>query len=386
MKLLIVPMAAMAETSGPFSRVKTLANAFIDEGFEVALCAAKDVNYEEIEGVRKYYIPVPIPLGLPATIGKSFFGIARKVGLLKAVEIHSFEEVLHLTGAISYSYFYHSVSCIRDAIKDFEPDVVYAEANLSAIVAALAAEKPVITSYSYPMQASFASTPKYSKGVNRVLNVLNLPKVKSTLDLLELADLRVIPSSYELEPIDKPNTIFTGPFQRPNESVKEETKNKILAYMGSGTISQKTLVQELKNAFEGSEYELYIAGRDLKKEEKANIHISERFDFSELLPSTAVYINHGGQNSIMDAIFYEVPQIICPGKVFERKYNAKSIADNQAGIYLPENAFQADKLKQLVEKIIGNKDYERNAKRLKDSLSTLGGTEEIVKHALKLAE
>ncbi|RDU23429.1 glycosyltransferase [Anaerosacchariphilus polymeriproducens] len=384
MKILIVPMAAMVETSGPFSRAKTLANAFINQGSEVALCAAKDVNYEEIEGVRNYYIPIPIPLGLPAPIGKRVFPIVGKLGLLKAKTVHSFEEVLHLTGAISYSYFYHSVSCIRDAIKDFDPDFVYAEANMSAIVAALVTQKPVITSYSYPIQSSFASTPKYCKGVNRVLNELNLPEVKSTLDLMELADLRVIPSSYDLEPVDKPNTIFTGPFHRPTDYVTENNKNKILAYMGNGTISQKILVQELRSAFEGSEYELYIAGRGLKKEDKDNIHINDRFNFSELLPSTAVYINHGGQNSIMDAIFYEVPQIICPGKVFERKYNAKSIADNHAGIYLSESGFQADKLKQLVEKVTGNKDYEKNAKRLKDSLSTLGGTDEIIKQASEL--
>ena len=52
MKILIVPMVAMAETSGPSSRCRLLAEGFRSEGFDVATCMAKDVNYKVMNGIR----------------------------------------------------------------------------------------------------------------------------------------------------------------------------------------------------------------------------------------------------------------------------------------------------------------------------------------------
>ena len=48
MRILIVPMAAMAETSGPTGRCKLLAEGFKDAGIEAATCMAKDMNYKPI--------------------------------------------------------------------------------------------------------------------------------------------------------------------------------------------------------------------------------------------------------------------------------------------------------------------------------------------------
>ncbi len=48
MKVLLVPMADMAETSGPSNRCRLLAEGFIDAGIEAATCMAKDMNYKPI--------------------------------------------------------------------------------------------------------------------------------------------------------------------------------------------------------------------------------------------------------------------------------------------------------------------------------------------------
>ena len=52
MRVLIAPMSAMAETSGPFSRAAALCHKLIDRKHEVALCSAEDVNYRKIENVK----------------------------------------------------------------------------------------------------------------------------------------------------------------------------------------------------------------------------------------------------------------------------------------------------------------------------------------------
>ena len=50
------------------------------------------------------------------------------------------------------------------------------------------------------------------------------------------------------------------------------------------------------------------------------------------MPQALVYLNHGGQNSVMTGLIYGVPQIIFPGNIFERQYNAASIEQLKAGL------------------------------------------------------
>lgn len=136
MKILIAPMGAMAETSGPFLRVAALSKKLLETGHQVALCAALDVNYHEISGVKNYDCPVPSPSGMPMAIGKRMFGLAQKLGIQQKKQVHSFEQVLFFTGAIQQKFFMKDVLSIRQAIQDFRPDVVYSEFRPAAIVAA----------------------------------------------------------------------------------------------------------------------------------------------------------------------------------------------------------------------------------------------------------
>ncbi|BAH07327.1 hypothetical protein [Clostridium kluyveri] len=78
--------------------------------------------------------------------------------------------------------------------------------------------------------------------------------------------------------------------------------------MDYGTIKARTVVNNLIKAFEGTDFQIYIAAEQVNPCEKNNIHIDKRFDFSKLMPETAAYINHGGQNSIMTGLMYGVPQ------------------------------------------------------------------------------
>ena len=57
MRILIIPMAALAETRGPVSRCQAMAHGFWDAGVDVATCMAKDMNYkamDEIPTVRSF--------------------------------------------------------------------------------------------------------------------------------------------------------------------------------------------------------------------------------------------------------------------------------------------------------------------------------------------
>ena len=381
MRLLIVPMAAMAETSGPFSRCKLLAESAAAAGIDVATCIAKDVNYSEINDIKYYFLDVPAPLGMPEIIASKVFPVAQKLGITSRKTVKSFDEVLWFTGNSVYSYLVKSVDSVRRAIRSFKPDIVYSEFSIPAMIAAKLENKKLFTTVSYPTQSEYANAPKLAKGLNRYLQEKGLSQVNSVLDLFDWADECFCPSIYELEPIEKENVTFCGALKKASTS--ERLRNKIVVYMGNGTVSAAMTEKEIGNAFSGSEYEVYIASKYLEAKNKGNIHIAPRWDFNELLDEAVLFINHGGQNSVVDGLLHGVPQMIVPGKVFERRYNAVSVAKNKAGIIIPHRQFKADIIRSKAEKVIASENMRRKASELGEKLSSQGGVDIIINHILK---
>ena len=391
MKVLISSMSAIAETAGPSGRARLLVEHLRDADIEVATCIAEDVNYKPIEGVKNYYLEVPMPLGLPKAIATKTFPIAQKFGIIEKKNVKSFEDVLHFTGNIDYNYLLKSVVDIRKAIADFNPDIVYSEFNISAIIAAKLENKPLYTTISYPTQTEYSSSPRYAKGLKKFLKENGLPDVYSALDLFKWADKSFVPSIYELEPIENENVIFCGTWRDvkenspndddPNENNSEHNsnnKNIILVYMGNGTISPKKMLNEIKDAFIGTEYEVYIASLGLEKQEYENIHVDKRWDFSRLLNDAVLFINHGGQNSMVDGLIYGVPQLICPGRVFERIYNGKSVENLGAAKVLNLDEFKSEIIREESEKLINDNVFRENSKLIGDKLKSCGGIDCII--------
>lgn len=381
MRVLIIPMSAMAETAGSFSRTILLTDALKEANIDTAVCFAKDVNYKPINHVKCYFLSVPMPLGLPKIIATHTFPMARKLGITNRKSVNSFDEVLHLTGNTDYKYLKNNVSDIRNAIQDFNPNVIYSEFNISAIIAGKIEKKKIFITASFPTQYTYANTPRYACGLNRLLKEYGFAPVKSCLDLFSWADKKFVPSCYELEPFQNKNVIFCGTWKRISPAISKN-RNKILVYMGNGTISQKKMVREISAAFRNVGFSVYIAGKGLQKRCFDNIQTAPYFDFNQLLPQSVLYINHGGQNSVIDGLIYGVPQLICAGKVFERRYNAGSIVKIGAGLEIPYKAFTGRNIKAAADKIISENKYRENALKIGNVLLSQGGTENII-HSLE---
>ena len=80
----------------------------------------------------------------------------------------------------------------------------------------------------------------------------------------------------------------------------------------------------------------------------------------------------------MTGLIYGVPQIIFPGKVFERKYNAQSIENIGAGFYLDEKKFNPNILLSTIKKFETDSSFKENANKTGKELLKLGGVSKII--------
>ncbi len=379
MKLLIAPLGLATRTLGPGLRTTALAQAAMSRGHSVAICAASQSTMPLLSGVTHYGAPLPSPLGLPMTLGRRLIPVMGKLGIVHKMEVRSFEEVLHLTGALRRRFFEHDINDIRSAIHDFKPDVIYSEFRLPALIAARLENIPAVASHSYPTQASYAKNPELSQRLREHLANLKLPELHSILDVFEWADHRFIASSKELEPISGENVHHVGPLIYFHKFVEHHNdRSNIIGYMGNSQITPKQLVRTVGTALKNNHLPVFLSARGMTRFSHDHIHVADHFDFNKLLPNGLVYINHGGQNSIMMGLIHAVPQIICPGNVFERRYNADSIVKVGAGIRITPEAFRPDILLRLITRFQNDFSYAANAETVGRWLSNLGGSKRVL--------
>lgn len=375
MNVLVVPMFARSRMSGPWSRAQAIAAAFERAGHRVVLGVSQDGNSHNPCVTETVDLPTPSPLGLPAAISSRTFPIAEKLGIMGRKPVRSFEEVLWLTGTLSPAYMRESVSAIANIITERHIDVVYSEFSVPAIVAARLAGAPAFGSFSYTTQTSYASNPEKASGIPKLLTELVLPSVTSSLELFDWLEAKFVPSCPALEPIDDAKTRFVGFLQQP-PSASTEKRDYIVMYPGSGSVPQKTVERSVLEAFSNAGFDVFVAG--MKREHKeGNIHFASRFNFSQLLPRARCFVHHGGQNSVMDALAYETPQVIVPGHIFERQFNARSIEQAGAGIALER--LDAGALTQTIERIKRDSSFSKAAHALHAELASLGGANAIVR-------
>ena len=374
MNILVVPLFALSRMGGPWSRAQSVARAFVAAGHHVVLGLADDGNCLNPCTADVLELPVPSPLGLPMAIASRTFPIAEKLGISGRKPVRSFEEVLWLTGALAHDYERRSVVAIGEQLVARRIDAVYSEFSIPAIIAARMVGVPVFGSFSYTTQASFASNPEKAGGVRKLLDELHLPDIASSLDLFGWLDKLFVPSCRALEPIDDGRVKYVG-FMNEPPPLGSMVRDCILVYLGSGSVPRSMVERIVTDAFHDFGGDVFVAG--CKQERRvANVRFAPRFDFSELLPRACCFVNHGGQNSVMDALAYAVPQVVVSGRVFERIYNAESVERAGAGVVLER--FEAAALARACTRIAKDPAFGAAAVTLRDELARCGGASAIV--------
>ena len=371
-------MLARSRMGGPWSRAQQIARAFQDAGHEVTLGWGDDGNC--IDPVAPTFeIPVPSPLGLPEAIARHTFPLASRLGLMGRKPVHSFEEVLWLTGSLDYRYSCAVAEKLREFIQTWRPDVVYSEFNLAAVIAARAEGIPCMGSGSQPTTAAYASNPRKSAGIRRLLREMGMPAPASSLTILEGMKRRFIPSCPSLEPEAGERAIYCGFLgEVPQLDARSTDRDCAVGYLGSGSVPAGVAVRVGRQISSALGCDVYVAGVPEAVYAVAGhkVHCAPRLNFAELLPRARVMVHHGGQNSMMDALAYQAPQVVVPGRVFERQFNADAVERTRCGLSVraPKPALIAEAALRLVNEVA----LSGGLTKLRDELSALGGTERIV--------
>ena len=375
-------MVARSRMGGPWSRAKRIARAFRDGGHEVTLAWGDDGNCVD-PGGPTLEIPVPSPLGLPEAIARHTFPLASRLGLMGRKPVHSFEEVLWLTGALDERYTRAAVEVLRTHMRAERPDVVYSEFNLAAIIAARAEGIPCVGSGSQPTTASYASHPRKSAGIRRLLREMGMPAPASSLSILEGMARRFIPSGPTLEPQAGERSVYCGFLDEP-PALTPMPRDCALVYLGAGSVPAGVAVRAGRELAEELGCDVYVAGVSEAVHAVGDQEVTcvLRFDVAELLPRARVFVHHGGQNSMMDALSYEVPQIIVPGRVFERQFNAEAVENARCGLTV--RASQPALIARAARTLVDEPALTSGIRGVRAELCALGGGARIVREVEEL--
>ena len=375
-------MVARSRMVGPWSRAQRVARAFQDAGHEAVLAWGDDGNcVNPIAPTLE--IPVPSPLGLPEAIARHTFPLASRLGLMGRKPVRSFEEVLWLTGALDERYTRAAVDILRAHMRTSRPNVVYSEFSLAAVIAARAEGIPCVGSGSQPTTPSYASNPRKSAGIRRLLREMGMPAPASSLTILEGMRRRFIPSCPTLEPWAGERAVYCGFLDEPS-ALTSTPRDCALVYLGAGSVPAGVAVRAGRELARALGCDVYVAGVPEATQVTGGHTVScaPRFDFADLLPRARVFVHHGGQNSMMDALSYEVPQLIVPGRVFERQFNAEAVENARCGLTVrqPKPALIARATRALVDEPA----LTSGIRGVCAELSSLGGGARIVREVEKL--
>ena len=370
-------MVARSRMGGPWSRAQRVARAFQDGGHEVTLAWGDDGNCAN-PIAPTLEIPVPSPLGLPEAIARHTFPLASRLGLMGRKPVHSFEEVLWLTGALDERYTRAAVDTLRAHMRAARPDVVYSEFSLAAVIAARAEGIPCVGSASQPTTAAYASNPRKSGGVRRLLREMGMPAPASSLTVLEGMGRRFIPSCPTLEPRAGERAVYCGFLDEP-PALTGRPRDCALVYLGAGSVPAGVAVRAGRELARALGCDVFVAGAPEVTQVSGGhtVRCAPRFDFADFLPRARVFVHHGGQNSMMDALSHEVPQLIVPGRVFERQFNAEAVESACCGLTVraPKPALIARAARRLIDEPA----LASGIRGLRAELSSLGGTKRIVR-------
>lgn len=309
-------------------------------------------------------------------------------------DINNLTDFVEWAGMADESFIREAVKSEIEAIKQFKPDVIFAEARPSAIISARIAGVPTVMIASWPCSEKNIVNKKADgeciKGFNKVLKENNLPQINNVAELFfKDADIKLSPSIPELEPelSNEKDVIFAGYILDTDCSVKlpdwytlwGKRDFQVFMYLSVSALPPSYYIDTVVNAFKDKPCRV-VCSCGFHYEVSDLPHADDNIRFTRYIPSAPVMrdsdivIFHGGQDTMLTALLNGLPSMTITGRHFERAYNAEQLEKIGASKRLSLMSFRANRLFSEVEEVLRGP-YGDVSRRISHDLKNYGGTE-----------
>lgn len=305
-------------------------------------------------------------------------------------------------------------------IKNQKPDcIVHDSLNVLGKVIAAKTNTPAICyvpTFVLTPQLIFSSSaylyPDYLKFISHPIQAIQMiMKYRSLYSRLKLQPPPIIDVFSNKEML---NVVFTSRFFQPDGENfdkgytfvgpiiynRNDQKDKLnlpnddhpIIYISLGTVYNNKLEFYKKwiSFFKNTSYQVYISiGKCIEKKDLGtvpkNIVVDDYLPQLEILKKSALFISHGGMNSVNESLYYGVPMVLFP-QIQEQKINSARVEKLGAGIWYKQTELNEKSMTDMVNKLITNGSYKENALKLGKTLKDAGGIQKAVFSILNYLE
>jgi len=273
----------------------------------------------------------------------------------EAIEIYGFSKTMMIRNFKNINLILKAQKKCIKIMKEFKPDVVVGVGGYVAFPVIKAAKK---------------------LGIKTFIHEQNSIPGKSNRWLAKKADKIGVSFKDTLKYFEPKKTILTGnPCGENAINIKALPKSKygldpkkksiliVSGSLGSTAVNNKML--EFLNSVSEEAYDvLYVTGKatydDFSKNKfSKNVHVVPYIDnMPGLMKGIDLMVTRAGASTISEILALKIPSIFIPSPYVANNhqyYNSLSIKNAGAGDLLEESEFTADKLKEKINKILGNK-------------------------------
>lgn len=346
MRILIPVFSPATGTWGGLTRILAIADAAQARGHELAFCASGDLE----QALRRHGCPVyPAPpttmFGLPASLSRVIERRSQRVTppIRAGHAIGNIWFVYLISGMARSGYLRRLVETQVQAARDFKPDLLFTDVDPAAFLTAHVTGLPIASTFQGVMLdgvGSFAWQ-MMRRAVGAVLKTRGQSPQRPETLYYGPQVLKIIPSIPELDGTD-PNrrdvryvghllgAIEAAP---PPDFALDPARRYVFVYVGTGAVSQTTLRDVLPRLFPADGPTVCLVGA----QSQTRVERLGGVEFRPYVPAEATLaqcdwtICHGGQNTIIQSLRQDVPLLIFPGPIFERRFNAERVQAAGAG-------------------------------------------------------
>jgi MGT family glycosyltransferase len=228
--------------------------------------------------------------------------------------------------------------------------------------------------------------------------VYHLPRIEN-LDARSLffhaEDLNIVcvPRSFQpaSETFDE-RFVFVGPCLVPRIEANASLCQTWLSpldhptlYISLGTIFNAQALfffQQCIHAFGDQPWRVILAiGQHVERTELGsipdNIQVYSHVPQLEVLKHSLLFLTHGGNNSIMEALSCGVPMVVVPHNS-ERAVNAKRVAELGLGMVIEPEAVSAERLREAVSMVATDPGFRQRVQQMQATIQAAGGVRRAV--------